>query len=156
MFMLFFKNLTGSTCQKVIEAFMLLAVSWTIFDVLWIVKAMYMGSFLFGSQTLTFLSSRQIIIGFVRNFVIIILFLPRIVRYLRISKSALVGIALFGGYWLFLFVPVFLALPTSRWHSTSIAAVMFYAPLFYFFNFLPFVTAFKEGTKKTWRTFLFA
>jgi len=155
VFLLFFKNLTGTISHRLTKAFMLFAFSWALFDFLWIVKAVYMGNFLFGSQTLIFPSQREIIIGVARNCLIMLFSFPFILSHLKISLNVIVSFGVFVAYWVFLFIPTFLRMPTSRWPSISITSILFYAPVFYFVNFLPFLTAFKDGVGRSWKMFLF-
>jgi len=151
VFSLFFKNLVGTVSYRLINAFMVLAFSWAIFDFLWIVKAVYMGNFLFGSETLTFPTQRELLIGVTRNATIVLLSIPFAFKFFKLSCLAALSIVIFFAYWFFLLMPFLFGKPRVIMFS-----ILFYAPSFYFFNFLPFLTAFKERTEKTWKTFLFA
>lgn len=156
IFSLFFKNLIGPTSIRVVNAVMLFAFSWAIFDILWILKAVYMGSFLFGSQTLGFPAQRDVLIGITRNVIIALLFVPFCFKHFKLSFAVLGATIIFIVYWVFLLIPVFWKLPRIRPPTITVSTLLFYAPSFFFFNFLPFLTAFKERTCKKWKKFLFA
>lgn len=152
IFILFFKNLNdGTIINQIFNTLMFMIFSWSIFDTLWIIKAYFMGNFLFGSNILVSPTIKEIIIGFSRNLFLFSSSIFFAKRFLKFSKNTFIAFLFFIGYWLFLFSGFLRDLS-----SPSKVFLPMYNPIYYFFNFLPFITSFKEGIKKSWIKFLFA
>jgi len=143
-FGLFFKNLKGSLRLRLFNAFWILCLGWAFMDCFWILKAFVNGNYLFGSQVLTFISVKDLVVGLIRNSLMVSVALLFIMDYLKISKQCLFAFAGVAGYWIFLII------------SFPYSGYFFNTFIFYPVNFLPFVFAFKSWSGKSWRNFLFA
>lgn len=142
-FSLFFKNIVGDVKNRVFYAFMLLTFSWVILDYPWIFKAYLQGNYLFGAETLTYLSVQHLIVGLFRNTMMFIVSSVFILKYLKFSWWVLLSLIIYLVYW----VVMYLSFP----HTTGLFTTL----PFYFFNFLPIVAAFKEWRDIGWKKFLF-
>jgi len=143
-FGLFFRNLKGSFCLRLFNAFWILCLCWAVMDLFWILKAFTTGNYLFGSQVLTFILLKDLVVGLTRNCLMVSVSFLFIHRFLRFSWESLFGFVVVVGYWIFLIV----SFPYSGYFFSTF--------IFYSVNFLPFIIAFKSWSGKSWRKFLFA
>lgn len=125
--------------------------AWSLFGNLWLYKHSLMGSYLFGSNILTFPTSRQLIIGYGRNLILLILSISSI-KQMKLSLTGKISFIITGLYWLLLFYPLFGA-PIE---ILGILRKLVYTQIIYYAaNLAPFIVCFKEWTRKTWKQFLY-
>lgn len=144
VFLIFFKNIVDNLTNRIFYSLMLLTFSWVILDFPWIVKACLQGNYLFGAETLTYLSFQHMVTGLLRNTCIFLISSVFILKYLKSSIWVLLSLVTYLVYWF----AIFLTFPYS--------GALFMTLPFYFFNFLPVLLAFKEWRDIGWRKFLFA
>jgi len=125
--------------------------AWSLFDMLWIFKHSMMGSFLFGSTILTFPTTRQLIIGYGRNLILLVMSSTSM-RQMKISNTTVCFFILTCLYWVYLLIPIWFIMPPG---THSIRLRLFTSPVYYAINFAPFIVCFKEWTGKKWSQFLF-
>lgn len=144
IFGLFFKNINANLESRVFFAFALLTFSWALIDVFWIIKARVLGNYLFGSPVLTILDMRGLIIGLVRNALMIGFALPFAPRCLCISRGVCISLLIAVLYW----IALYLTFPYSG-HIFSVIP-------FYVANVMPVIMAFKSWADVSWKKLLFA
>lgn len=125
--------------------------AWSLFDTLWIYMHSMRGSYLFGSDILTFPTSMHLIVGYGRNFILLILSVSSI-KQMKISLIGKVSFTMTGLYWLLLFSPLF-GYPSKI--IDILRSLVFKPIIYYVMNLAPFMICLKEWTGKTWRQFLF-
>ena len=143
-FGLFFKNLDGSFRKRLFDAFWILCLGWAVMDLFWMGKAAITGSFLFGSSVLTFLSLKDLIVGILRNLLMISVSVVLIKKYLRLSKGSFLFFVGVVAYWIFIV------------GSFPFSGRLFGSFVVFAVNFLPFVYCLKNWSELSWRKFLFA
>lgn len=155
-FLIFFRNLkTSSLFFRCVLTLLFIGLAWGVSDLFWIVKAVFIGNYLFGSSILTFPSVNDILVGVSRD----LLFVSPIVflyPFLKFSKIVLVSVFVFVGYWSFLLYPVYLnwVVQTTLGSRALFSNPLFHNFIYHFVGFLPFVVAFKEWRCVSWRKFL--
>jgi len=159
-YLLAYKNIDEAGYIRAFKASMFLAFAWGVSDSLWILKSQLMGNYLFGSQVHTYLSPRLAFIGYTRNLLMVLFAYPVVSRYLVLSWEGALSFTLYGLYWLIIFLPWLKGTPVSGFksiidgvHECNIHVILFYNPVWYLFNMLPFYTMLKGDI--SWRKFLF-
>src|SRR4030042_4834403 len=139
---LFFKNVDGSLSKRLFDAFWILCLGWAVMDLFWIGKAAITGSFLFGSSVLTFPGLKDLIVGAVRNLMMISVSLIFIKTHLKVSKAVLIAFVGVITYWIFI-ICIF---PDT--------GMIFSSFVVFSVNFLPYIMCLKNWSEKSWRKFL--
>lgn len=127
--------------------------AWCVFDTVWIYKHSIMGSYLFGSKILTFPTTRQLIIGYGRNVLLLVISWSS-KRQMKLSAMSILFFSITGLYWLYLIYPIFLLGPMHP-RIYQVRPLLFNPISYYTINFAPFIISFKEWTGKQWKQFLF-
>lgn len=125
--------------------------AWSLSGNLWLYKHSMMGSYLFGSKILTYPTTRTLIIGYGRNFILLILSLSSI-KQMKLSTMGKLSFIITGLYWLLLFYPM---LGVPPYIIGKLRSLVFRRITHYAVNLAPFIICFKEWTGKTWKQFLF-
>jgi len=125
--------------------------AWSLFDTLWIYKHSLMGSYLFGSNILTFPTSMHLIVGYGRNLILLILSISSI-KQMKVPITGRLSFMITGLYWGLLFIPQ-LDIPLKT--VVIFRSFVFQPIIYYVVNLTPFMICFKEWTGKTWKQFLF-
>jgi len=125
--------------------------AWSLFGNLWLYKNTMMGSYLFGSNILTYPTIRMQIIGYGRNILLLIISISSI-RQMKISKTGIFLFIIMGLYWLLLFYPIF---GLRIRILDKLRRLVFNTIIYYTVNLTPFIVCFKEWTGKKWSQFLF-
>ena len=133
----------NSICVRCFYAFWILCLGWAVMDLFWILKACLYGNFLFGSEILSMMDVKGLIVGVLRNSVLIVVSSLFALKYLRISKGSIFAFAGVVAYWIF----ILWSFPYSGYFFNSFVV--------YGVNFLPFVVVLKNWSGKSWRKFLF-
>ena len=144
LFGIFFRNLPGKLYQRIMYALLILCLGWAVMDLFWILKAHFCGNFLFGSDVLSVIDLTGLLIGVVRNSMMIAIASLFVSSFLRISKLIFFAFAGVVTYWIFLIC------------SFPYSGYFFNTFIVYGVNFLPLIISVKTWSGKSWRKFLFA
>lgn len=143
-FGVFFKNMEGSVSLRLFNAFWILCLSWAFLDLFWILKAYMCGNYLFGSDVLSHIELRNLMIGLVRNSLMICISYLMAIDFLKFSWRSLSAFAVVVGYWIFMIC------------SFPFSGCCFNTFIVYPVNFFPFLLGVKNWSELSWRKFLFA